>query len=508
MYRYEGRPRFPPFWAVTRYDDVRYVLEPPRAVHPTAGVIRLDTDNGPRPAWTRYKAQAGRALRLGPRRAPRHALHRPARAPRPAHASTVRRFTPGRDARLADDLDDLARRFVDEFVAARPRGRPRAGRRGGEPLGRGADRHHLRAARRPRPGTGPTIRRWSDQTLLTPDLDHPDVRPGETAADVRRRAGQEYHAYRQRAHRRGRRRAGPRRRARHRHAPGPRHHRRPTARRPALHGYIELLVGGGNETTRNTITGGVQALLEHPDQARRARRRPRRHGRDRGRGDPPLGLTGHPVRPHRHRATSSSHGQHDPRGRHRRPVVPLSQPRRAPVRRPLPLRHRAATPTATSPSATAQHFCLGANLARWELRAVFRDLAPHLAHLELAGGPKRLPGLHVGAIQLTSPSAGSTELNSSTANRSKGNCCVVDGVAGGGRVPPFLAQDYAAASSSMAAGTRSRTKARVDADVVMATPQVLHKGGARITTHAVWPRRGRASVGAGPSGGRDRTRSD
>ena len=26
---------------------------------------------------------------------------------------------------------------------------------------------------------------------------HPDVRPGETAADVRRRAGQEYHAYRQ-----------------------------------------------------------------------------------------------------------------------------------------------------------------------------------------------------------------------------------------------------------------------------------------------------------------------
>jgi cytochrome P450 len=44
------------------------------------------------------------------------------------------------------------------------------------------------------------------------------------------------------------------------------------------------------------------------------------------------------------------------------------------------------------------HFCLGANLARWELRAVFRELAPHLRHLELAGEPTRLGDLHVGAI--------------------------------------------------------------------------------------------------------------
>ncbi|MDH4363864.1 MAG: cytochrome P450, partial [Acidimicrobiia bacterium] len=45
-----------------------------------------------------------------------------------------------------------------------------------------------------------------------------------------------------------------------------------------------------------------------------------------------------------------------------------------------------------------EHFCLGANLARWELRAVIRHLAPHLAHLRLAGEPERLPGLHVGAV--------------------------------------------------------------------------------------------------------------
>ena len=116
-------------------------------------------------------------------------------------------------------------------------------------------------------GDWPTIRRWSDQTLLTPDLDHPDVRPGETAADVRRRAGQEYHAYRQQLIDAAR--------------------ARPVSDdsfdivsllahatiddQPLddqrLHGYLELLVGGGNETTRNTITGGVQALLDQPDQA-------------------------------------------------------------------------------------------------------------------------------------------------------------------------------------------------------------------------------------------------
>ncbi|MEA3218187.1 MAG: hypothetical protein QOJ19_4343, partial [Acidimicrobiia bacterium] len=45
-----------------------------------------------------------------------------------------------------------------------------------------------------------------------------------------------------------------------------------------------------------------------------------------------------------------------------------------------------------------EHFCLGANLARWELRAVFRALAPYLAHLRVAGAPQRLPGLHVGAV--------------------------------------------------------------------------------------------------------------
>ena len=45
------------------------------------------------------------------------------------------------------------------------------------------------------------------------------------------------------------------------------------------------------------------------------------------------------------------------------------------------------------------HFCLGANLARWEMRASLRALLPLLPELELVGDPLRVAHLHVGGIQ-------------------------------------------------------------------------------------------------------------
>ena len=44
------------------------------------------------------------------------------------------------------------------------------------------------------------------------------------------------------------------------------------------------------------------------------------------------------------------------------------------------------------------HFCLGANLARWELRAALRALIPVLPKFEAAGPAERVPNLHVSAI--------------------------------------------------------------------------------------------------------------
>ena len=45
------------------------------------------------------------------------------------------------------------------------------------------------------------------------------------------------------------------------------------------------------------------------------------------------------------------------------------------------------------------HFCLGANLARWELRATLRALIPLLPRLELVGDPTRFGMLHLGIVQ-------------------------------------------------------------------------------------------------------------
>ncbi|MFN0029562.1 MAG: cytochrome P450 [Acidimicrobiales bacterium] len=398
VYRYAGRPRFSPFWAVTRYDDVRFASSHPE-LFSNRGVIRLDTDNG-----------LGRLETYKRKRAERHGWD-PATPmdllymDRPEHLDlrslAVRRFTPRAMAALASHLDGLAQQFVETFIAGARAASP-------EPidvveqlsvglpiaticglLGVPTDDWH-------------TIRRWSDQTLLTPDMHHPDVRPGETPADVRRRAGQEYHDYRQQL-------------IDHARSPtlgdssgNPFNetfdvvsllaqatiHGRPLSDQ-TLHGYIELLVGGGNETTRNTITGGVRALLEHPDQAALLAADP--DGVVNTAVEEILRWVS-PVIQFARTATVdvSLAGERIAAG----DTVVLFYPSANRDERQFPHPYRfdvRRDPNSHVTFGHGEHFCLGANLARWELRALFRHLAPHLANLRAAGEPQRLPGLHVGA---------------------------------------------------------------------------------------------------------------
>ena len=47
-----------------------------------------------------------------------------------------------------------------------------------------------------------------------------------------------------------------------------------------------------------------------------------------------------------------------------------------------------------------EHFCLGANLARWEMRSLFKALIPLLPRMEVTAEPERLAGqLHLGGIK-------------------------------------------------------------------------------------------------------------
>jgi len=164
-----------------------------------------------------------------------------------------------------------------------------------------------------------------------------------------------------------------------------------------LQGYLTVLLGAGNETTRNATSGGVQALLEHPDQCERLCE------------DPGLLISAveeilrwtSPVVQFARTAVEDFElgGQKIRAGEDVGMFYPsanrdedvFEDPYRFDVAR-APNDHLAF-------GGYGAHFCLGANLARWELRAALRALIPILPEMELAGPEPRVPHLHVPAIQ-------------------------------------------------------------------------------------------------------------
>ncbi|MEO5838540.1 MAG: cytochrome P450 [Acidimicrobiales bacterium] len=163
-----------------------------------------------------------------------------------------------------------------------------------------------------------------------------------------------------------------------------------------LHGYLVLLIGAGNETTRNAIAGGVVALLQHPHQLELLCARPdlidtateeilrwvspviqfARTATD----DVVLG--GKRIR------TGDTVGIFYPSAN--RDESAFDDPYRFDITR-SPNYHQAFGHGA--------HFCLGANLARWELRAALRALLPVLPRLQLVGEPQRAGHLHLGIVK-------------------------------------------------------------------------------------------------------------
>jgi cholest-4-en-3-one 26-monooxygenase len=149
-----------------------------------------------------------------------------------------------------------------------------------------------------------------------------------------------------------------------------------------------LLVFAGNDTTRNTMAGGMWALLEHPDQLELLAREPQRieaaveeilrwtsvvnyfcrtatadtelGGREIGAGDKVM--MWYPA------------GSRDPEVN--------ADPHTFDVTRD--------EPTHMAFGGGGRHFCLGAGLARLELRVAFEEILRRLGEIRLAGPPERL----------------------------------------------------------------------------------------------------------------------
>jgi cytochrome P450 len=152
--------------------------------------------------------------------------------------------------------------------------------------------------------------------------------------------------------------------------------------------YFVLLATAGNETTRHTITHGLLALLEHPDQLERLRK------------DPDLFKPAAeemlrwatPVHHFRRTTTQSTElaGVELPAGAKvttwfvsgNRDETVFEDPDTFDVGR-TPNKHMAFGPGGI-------HHCMGAHLARMEIKIAFEELLKRVDTIELAGEPERL----------------------------------------------------------------------------------------------------------------------
>jgi cytochrome P450 family 142 subfamily A polypeptide 1 len=142
-----------------------------------------------------------------------------------------------------------------------------------------------------------------------------------------------------------------------------------------------LILIGGDETTRHVLSGGMYELLRHPDQLRALAREPVRI---------PAAVEEmlrwvSPVQNMARTATRNAElrGQHIEAGQKLLLLYPSANRDHAVFLDP----HRfdtARTPNNHVAFGIGAHFCLGANLARLELRVFFEELLRRMPRLELA----------------------------------------------------------------------------------------------------------------------------
>jgi cytochrome P450 len=164
--------------------------------------------------------------------------------------------------------------------------------------------------------------------------------------------------------------------------------------------YYVIVATAGHDTTSSSLAGGLEALIRHPDQLRALKADPSlvdnaveemirwvtpvRHFMRWAQED--YVLRGRQIRKGDGLLMSYLSGNRD--------EDVFADPFRFDVRRANAEDHVAF--------GLGVHFCLGAHLARMELRAFLRELLPRLEHIELAaepeytatnfvGGPKRMP---------------------------------------------------------------------------------------------------------------------
>lgn len=160
--------------------------------------------------------------------------------------------------------------------------------------------------------------------------------------------------------------------------------------------YYVIAATAGHDTTASAMAGGLHALIEHPDQLARLQ------------ADPSLVATAADemirwVTPVKHFMRTAT-ADHQVRGRTIRAgeSVLLSYPSANRDEEVFddPFRFDIGrSPNKHLSFGFGVHYCLGAMLARMELKALYTELVPRLRSVELAGDPKLMKTIFVGGLK-------------------------------------------------------------------------------------------------------------
>lgn len=386
VFRYE-RDGIEPFWAITRYEDVhavgrdgdRFINGGPR--------LRLASQDHDRKLW-QAKAKRDSLYDWDPAE-PNDMVFMDDPKHNDFRLLVARTFTPAKCRKIAGSLAAHASRFVGEFEAEMAAGKPVdlvAGLAVKLPLATICELMGVPV------DDYSDIWRWTDSMFDTDSLEW--ALPGESIRDMRRRLRIEFFSYLDALI------------ADKRTSPGDDLVTRlvqaevqgAKLTQQQLHGYLSLLISAGNETTRNATTRGVLALLEHPEMTQRLEADPARWVEPAV--EEVLRWTS-PVIQFARTATVDVelHGQNIAAGDTVGIWYPSANRDEMMFEGPYDF-DITREPNYHLAFGHGPHFCLGANLARWELRALFNELAQRklLGGLQVAGDAEWMTDLHVGGI--------------------------------------------------------------------------------------------------------------
>lgn len=258
VYWYE-RPRHEPFWAITKHEDVRFISRHPELFSNTQ-LLRM-TDSESVQIGQRGRVRAANRFGGSPDDPPDFVFMDP-----PEHRShrglVSRHFTPRVMKRLEDHFGAMAENYVSHFAEVVANDLAEKGSKSA------VDLVHTLSAKLPVAAIcemagvpeedWDQIFHWTETLVGAADPEY--QAPGESREQTLRRNGDEWTRYNE---------ALVERRQREGLGPdllsslleGDVDGRTLTPRE--ISSYFTLLLAAGNETTRNSITGGVKALLDH-----------------------------------------------------------------------------------------------------------------------------------------------------------------------------------------------------------------------------------------------------